>query len=975
MTASPRKREYRPIRMRRLLLWLLAVTLLPSLTVEAVLAVNWYFVQQGREREVIVDSARGAGQAFMDNADDIGRQEMAIGEAIIASEGRPEDVKAILAANSKPFAAIITLAWATPQGRVMASTNPQSLGIDVRDRDYFLEALKNPRTSVVSDLLQGRITGKPMLAVTRAVGMGDGPPNGVVIALLDPDIMGRGALQSERPRGGTVAIFDRQGRLVYRHPELAISWSDRLEAYRGDPLISAAIKGQEFVGHITSPLDHVDRLTAGVPIGEFGYAAVAGVSEEEIDAPLRRGLLMTLGLDFLVVAGALAAALVISRGLTSSVEKLRRHVQAHGQGADAKAPAVYVSELQELGAAFDELAASQRQSLQALQESEEKFRKLSENANVCIGIIQGGRFIYSNPYISRLFGYSDEELRSQPFWTIVHPDDRPKVIDFATKRLAGLDVINRYEIRGLTKSGDTVWVDFAPQLIDYRGEPATIGIAVNITQRKKTEESLRATEARVHRLIESNIIGIVFASPDGRILQANEEYLRITGYSLDDFASGRISWSSITPAEYREIDARALDQCRTKGVAEPFEKEYIRKDGTRVSIMVGAAQLEGSTDQVAFILDLTSLRRSEEKYRQLVEGVGSCIFRWSPDGATTYANRHALEFFGYSEQELLGRPTSMVVPRHESTGRDLTHLLENITHDPKGYAVHENENIRKDGTRAWLAWTNTPIYDEKGRLKEMLSVGVDITERKRAEQRLQETAEELKRSNQDLEQFAYVASHDLQEPLRMVTGYMELLERRYHDQLDESAREFIAFAADGARRMQSLITDLLEYSRVGTRGREPQPVDMQEVLDRAMAILTGAISDSGAQITQDPMPTVMGDRSQLAQLMTNLLANALKFRRKDVIPQIHIGSCPENGFCLMWVKDNGIGIAEQDLERIFMIFQRLHTRQEYVGSGIGLAICKKIVERHGGKIWVESKLGEGSTFSFTLPVVQMQELP
>jgi signal transduction histidine kinase/DNA-binding response OmpR family regulator len=252
----------------------------------------------------------------------------------------------------------------------------------------------------------------------------------------------------------------------------------------------------------------------------------------------------------------------------------------------------------------------------------------------------------------------------------------------------------------------------------------------------------------------------------------------------------------------------------------------------------------------------------------------------------------------------------------------------------------------------------------------------DITERKRAEEELKQTMDELARSNQELEQFAYVASHDLQEPLRMVASYVQLLARRYQGRLDADADEFIAYAVDGATRMQALINDLLAYSRVGTRGKPFEPTNCEAILEQALTNLQVAIEENGAALTHDLLPTVMADATQLTQLFQNLIGNAIKFRGEES-PHIHISahrpSAIENRQCDEWVfsvRDNGIGIDPEYHERIFMIFQRLHTREEYPGTGIGLAICRKIVERHGGRIWVESQPGKGSTFYFTIPMIE-----
>jgi light-regulated signal transduction histidine kinase (bacteriophytochrome) len=242
-------------------------------------------------------------------------------------------------------------------------------------------------------------------------------------------------------------------------------------------------------------------------------------------------------------------------------------------------------------------------------------------------------------------------------------------------------------------------------------------------------------------------------------------------------------------------------------------------------------------------------------------------------------------------------------------------------------------------------------------------------ERHHAEEQLRLTSSELTRSNTDLQQFAYIASHDLFEPLRMVISFLQLLKEHSSEKLDKEAHEFIGFAMDGARRMQALITDLLAYSRVDTRTQTFEPTDCETVLEGALGNLKIAIEEGGAIITHQPLPTVLGDIVQLIQLFQNLIGNAIKFH-SAVPPHIDIGVTQKDGEWEFSFRDNGIGIDPRHFNRIFEIFQRLHTRQEYAGTGIGLAICKRIVERHGGRMWVQSIVGEGSTFLFTLPVMK-----
>ena len=271
--------------------------------------------------------------------------------------------------------------------------------------------------------------------------------------------------------------------------------------------------------------------------------------------------------------------------------------------------------------------------------------------------------------------------------------------------------------------------------------------------------------------------------------------------------------------------------------------------------------------------------------------------------------------------------------------------------------------------------TSTTRYFEISYIPEMASdntvagfyaLAIDITEHERIEQALNQHRLKLERSNQELQQFAYIASHDLREPLRTITSYLKLLEKRYGEQLDAEAKEFIDIAVEGAQRMAGLIDGLLDFSRVESAGREAEPIPLDTVLNDVLTDLHQIIEDTGAIITHDSLPLVLADPLQCRQLLQNLVANALKFRSAE-IPQIHLSARPEGSQWIISVRDNGIGIKPQFQQRIFQIFQRLHTRESYPGMGLGLAICQRIVERHGGRIWVESEVGEGAIFSFSLP--------
>ena len=364
-------------------------------------------------------------------------------------------------------------------------------------------------------------------------------------------------------------------------------------------------------------------------------------------------------------------------------------------------------------------------------------------------------------------------------------------------------------------------------------------------------------------------------------------------------------------------------------------------------------------------------RKHTERGLEEREATLRSIFRAAPAGIGMVCNRvikqandRIFEMTGYSSGELLGQSAKMLYLTEEEF--ELVGQEKYSQISKQGTGTVETRWRRKDGEVIDVLLSWAPIDPED------LSVGVtftalDITERKRAEVDLAQKTQELARSNAELEQFAYVASHDLQEPLRMVSSYVQLLARRYKEKLDSDADDFITFAVDGATRMQALIKDLLAYSRVGTKGNRFEPTHCEAVLDLTLHNLQFTIEENSARVTHDPLPTVLADQSQLAQLFQNLIANAIKFRGDDP-PHVHIAAERHENEWLFSIRDNGTGIDEEYSDRIFEIFQRLHARNDYPGTGIGLAICKKIVECHGGRIWVVSDPGEGSTFYFTLPL-------
>ena len=360
--------------------------------------------------------------------------------------------------------------------------------------------------------------------------------------------------------------------------------------------------------------------------------------------------------------------------------------------------------------------------------------------------------------------------------------------------------------------------------------------------------------------------------------------------------------------------------------------------------------------------DLINTTVSKSYVDNILKSMAETLMVIDPDGTIQRVNQAAISLLGYERGELVGRSAGDVFEE----GVDVLSLFKQSGRNGVIRSI-DTTVVTKDGRQVAVSLSGSVMRDEDGEIQGMVCVAQDITERKRTQELLEQQTEELARSNSELEQFAWVASHDLQEPLRMVASYTQLLSKRYKGKLDPEADEFIAFAVDGAVRMRRLINDLLELSRVGTRTKDFKATDCEAVYNRTLLNLQGLVEESGALVTRDPLPTVMGDETQLGQLFQNLIANAIKFRGDDQLA-VHVGAERKDGQWVFGVRDNGIGIDPKYAERIFVVFQRLHDKGHTPGTGIGLAVCKKIVERHGGRIWVESVPDEGATFYFTVPV-------
>jgi PAS domain S-box-containing protein len=475
-------------------------------------------------------------------------------------------------------------------------------------------------------------------------------------------------------------------------------------------------------------------------------------------------------------------------------------------------------------------------------------------------------------------------------------------------------------------------------------------------------------EGRLYAAVVQSVNdAIICKTLDGRITGWNRAAERMFGFTADD-AIGQPIAIIVPPGRGDEVERLLARTARGEHI-DHYETLRCTKDGQILEVSLSISPVRAPSGAIVgaakTVRDMTEQRFAERKFQLAVEACPSGILMIDASGTIVLVNAELEQQFGYDRSELIGTSVDALVPArlhgvHASHRRKFN---ENPAARPMG-AGRDLFARRKDGSEFSVEIALNPIRAADGAM--VLATVIDITGRKEAERAIEFQNEQLRRSNAELEQFAYVASHDLQEPLRMVASFTELLQDRYRDQLDDRAHKYIGYAVEGAKRMQSLVRDLLAYSRVSAAEKVLKPVDSGAVVAAVIERLSPLIRESGAAVRAHQLPIVMSDELELGQVFQNLISNAVKFRA-DRAPRIEIMAESEDGMWRLSVSDNGIGIDAKFGERIFQMFQRLHERGKYEGSGIGLAIAKKIVERHGGRIWFVSSVGQGTTFHFTLP--------
>jgi len=667
-----------------------------------------------------------------------------------------------------------------------------------------------------------------------------------------------------------------------------------------------------------------------------------------------------------------------------------------------------------------------KQAEEALQQTNQRVINIFESiTDAFFALDKQWQFTYLNRQAEQLLQRTRAELLGKNIW-----DELPEAV--------GSKFYQEYH-RAVSEQVSVKFEEFYPPLDTWfavHAYPSPDGLSVyfqDITERKRAQEALQESEARFRRLFESNIIGIMFANLSGNITMANNAFLQMVGYTQEELHAGQVRWDEMTPAEYRHLDEQAIAEFQQWGVCNSFEKEYFCKNGSRIPVMVGGALLEGTQNlAICFVLDISERKQAEEelkrqnlrsqlfadvtlKIRQslqleeilqttvtevqkLLQADRVLVYRVWPDGtgsAVTEAvvpgwpiilgQNFPAEVFPEEYQHLYrqgrnraienvddaevpsclveflhqwGAKAKLVVPillKEELWGLLIAHQCSS----PRQWSSFEIELLRQLADQIGIALAQSQLLEEETRQRQ-----------------------ELARSNAELQQFASIASHDLQEPLRKIQAFGNRLKATWGETLNPQGLDYLERMQNAAQRMQNLIDDLLILSRITTRVQAFVPVNLTQVAQEVLSDLEVRSQQTGGHVEVGELPTIDGDPVQMRQLLQNLISNALKFHQEGEPPVVKIYSqlldrerkpveaVAVAELCHIIVEDNGIGFDEKYLDRIFNVFQRLHSRSEYEGTGMGLAICRKITERHGGSITAKSTPEHGAKFIVTLPVKQ-----
>ena len=610
-----------------------------------------------------------------------------------------------------------------------------------------------------------------------------------------------------------------------------------------------------------------------------------------------------------------------------------------------------------------------------LHQTQKKTQAIFDNA--ADGIYQStaaGKFIMANPAMAKMFGYDSPgefissltDIGSQLY---ADPADRNRMADLLAKQ----DHIENFEAPLLTKNKEIVWVSESTRIVrDANGEISFFeGTLKDITEQKKAERELHVAREKFQSIFDNTADGIYQSTINGKFIIANPSMAKIFGYETSDDLIKSVtdigSQLYADPVERKKMAQLIL----SNGHIKDYELQVLKKDKKIIWVSANIRMVKDEKGDISYfegtLEDITERKKAEEQLLNLsdrlqlaLRATSIGIWDWDVVKNSTVWDDEMFLIYGIDKNSCSNIPEAWESALHPD---DIATVKEELNSALIGEKEFDSEFrvVWKDGSIHYIKGHAIVQLDESGKPIRMIGTNEDITERKVGE-------EEILQLNKSLDQFANITAHDLQEPIRMVSGFLGLLDKKYSNVLDDNGKSYVFRAKDGADRMSILIKDLLEFSRSGNKAAKKEPVDLAVVMDLVNKDLSIVVSDTGATLNiPTNLPTVIGTQSALYRLVLNLISNGIKFRKKDTAPEVTLSIEEQEDNWKFMLQDNGIGVAEKDQPKLFQAFQRLHRREEYPGTGLGLVTCKKIVETHGGKIWMTSEYGKGTAFHFTLP--------
>lgn len=824
---------------------------------------------------------------------------------------------------------------------------------DPRERPWYPIARAANGKLVWSDIYPFPMNHALYVAVAKGIYDEDRQFQGVIAAAVNLDRISQFLQERQIGVGGRTFLLDSSGALVgASHEEVLFTDQEPYRRIQGfaskDPIVQAASQT------IMREIENISKLietnifyftqngkgyylqVAPFSLGDnLKWLIAVVVAENEFIAPIAAQARITLALCVLAALVASGLGMAIAQSMTRPLRQLARAAEQLAAGdLKQRVDIRWPLELSVLGTAFNVMSDRLHDSFAALKAA--------------------------NLVLEEKVHERTRELEKRNRQLAREVEERKSAQDKAIRRNEKLQFLQRIADIGLTSdAADEALRQAACVIQKATGFPM---VAIEILDAERQVMIFRGMVGFAADEQDAILEIPVQQTLSGIVVRTKRPLIEMAAHERSEYAHTQLRKLGVRTFVCLPMIMRG----RVIGVVSHGHSQSIAVDDRLVDWCTALANQVALLAERKMVQD--RIRTDEERFRAYFDLGLTGMAITSPEKSWVQFNDELCRIFGYSRTELL-RLTWVDITHPEDIGADMEQFARIIKGKSEGYAL-EKRFIRKDGSIVHASVSVRCLRQPDGTVKQFVSLIHDISARVRAENERKMLLDDLKRSNEELQQFAYVASHDLQEPIRMVTNYLQLLQRRYRDKLDQRAEEYINYAVSGAQRMSLLIRDLLEYARVETNHAQHENVDVANVMQEVLEILQLATNETQARLICGPLPIVYADRGQLQRLLQNLVGNALKYRHPERPPEVQINAQRNGAMWVFTVRDNGIGIAEPFYEQIFLLFQRLHTGKAYSGTGIGLAVCKKIVERHGGTIWVESQEGEGSAFHFTLPAAQ-----